>query len=61
MALVLVALGGQSLGLLVPLGAAVYALVAVAIRLVPLEDFRMIGMALGRRGRVGEAVEETQA
>jgi O-antigen/teichoic acid export membrane protein len=61
MALVLVALGGQSLGLLVPLGAAVFALVAVAIRLVPLEDFRMIGMALGRRGRVGEAVEETQA
>lgn len=60
MALVLIALRGQGLGLLVPLGAAVYALVGVVLRLVPLEDFRLIGAALGRRGRVVEA-EETQA
>jgi hypothetical protein len=60
MALVLIALRGQNLGLLILLGAAVYALVGVVLRLVPLEDFRLIGAALGRRGRVAEA-EETQA
>jgi O-antigen/teichoic acid export membrane protein len=60
MALVLIALRGQGLGLLVPLGGAVYALAAVLLRLVPLEDFRLIGVALGRRGRVAGA-EETQA
>jgi O-antigen/teichoic acid export membrane protein len=60
MALVLTALQGQSLLLLIPLGAAVYAVVGIALRLVPVEDFRMIGAALGRRGRVAEA-EETKA
>jgi hypothetical protein len=60
MALVLIALRDQSLGLLIPLGGAVYALVGVALRIVPSEDFRLIGVALGRRGRVAE-VEETQA
>ncbi|HET9495114.1 MAG TPA: oligosaccharide flippase family protein [Chloroflexia bacterium] len=60
MALVLTALQGQSLLLLIPLGAAVYAIVGIALRLVPVEDFRMIGAALGRRGRVAEA-EETKA
>jgi O-antigen/teichoic acid export membrane protein len=60
MALVLVALRGQSLGLLVPLGAAVYALVGAVLRLVPPEDFRLVGTALARRSRVVE-VEETKA
>lgn len=60
MALVLIALRGQSLGLLVPLGGAVYALVGVVLRLVSPEDFRLIGGALRRRGRVAEA-EEIQA
>ena len=60
MALVLIALRGQSLGLLVPLGGAVYALVGVVLRLVPLEDFRLIRGALGRRARLAEA-EESQA
>jgi hypothetical protein len=60
MALVLTVLGGQSLALLVPLGGAVYALVGVALRLVPPEDFRLISGALARRGRVAEA-EEAQA
>jgi O-antigen/teichoic acid export membrane protein len=64
MGLVLVALPGtfgvQSLGLLVPLGAAVYAFVGVALRLVPPEDFRLIRVALGRRWPVAEA-GETQA
>jgi O-antigen/teichoic acid export membrane protein len=60
MALVLIALRGQSLGVLVPLGITAYALVGVALRLVPPEDFRLIGAALGRRGRVAEA-EETPA
>jgi O-antigen/teichoic acid export membrane protein len=50
----------QSLGLLVPLGIAIYAIVGLALRLVPPDDFRLIGAALGRRGRVAE-VEETQA
>jgi O-antigen/teichoic acid export membrane protein len=53
MAAVLIALmatlGVQSLVLLVPLGAAVYALVGLALRLVPPEDFRLIASALGRR------------
>jgi O-antigen/teichoic acid export membrane protein len=62
MALVLIAMHGQSLGLLVPLGAGVYALVGIALRLVPPDDFRLIGTALGRRGRVApEAAEESQA
>lgn len=60
MALVLIALRGQGLGLLVPLGVAVYAFVGVVLRLVPLEDFRLIGAALGRGGRAAEA-EETPA
>jgi O-antigen/teichoic acid export membrane protein len=60
MALVLAALNGQSLGLLIPLGAAVYAIVGVALRLVPPEDFRLIRGAIGRRGRLAE-VEESQA
>lgn len=60
MALVLIALRDQSLGLLVPLGAAVYFLVGVALRLVPLEDYRLIRMALTRRGPMVEA-EESQA
>lgn len=60
MALVLSGLNGLSLALLIPIGAAVYVLVGIALRLVPLEDFRLIGVALGRRGRVAE-VEETQA
>ena len=60
MALVLFALRGQSLGLLVPLGAAIYALLGVMLRLVPLEDIRLIRVALARRGRVVEA-EESQA
>jgi O-antigen/teichoic acid export membrane protein len=60
MALVLIALRGQGLGLLVPLGGAVYAFAGVLLRLVPPEDFRLIGLALGRRGRVAEA-EETPA
>lgn len=57
MALVLVVLHEQGLGLLVPLGAAVYALVGLMLRLVPPEDFRLIGAALGRRGRVAESEE----
>jgi O-antigen/teichoic acid export membrane protein len=62
MALVLIALHGQSLGLLIPLGGAVYALIGLALRLVPPEDFRLIGAALGRGGRVAEAeAEATQA
>jgi O-antigen/teichoic acid export membrane protein len=60
MALVLVVLRGQSLGLLLPVGAAVYALAGLAVRLVPLEDFRLVKGALGRRGRVIET-EESQA
>lgn len=60
MALVLIALRGQSLMLLVPLGAIIYALMGALLRLVHPDDFRMIGSALGRRGRVVE-VEETQA
>jgi O-antigen/teichoic acid export membrane protein len=60
MALVMAALNGQSLALLVPLGAVVYAAVGVALRLVPVEDIRLVGTALGRRGRIAEA-EETQA
>jgi O-antigen/teichoic acid export membrane protein len=60
MALTLVALRDQGLGLLIPLGAAIYSLAGVALRLVPLEDFRLVGLALSRRGRVVEA-EETQA
>ena len=60
MALVLMALRGQSLLLLVPTGVAVYALAGIALRLVPAEDFRLILGALGRRGRVAEA-EETPA
>jgi O-antigen/teichoic acid export membrane protein len=49
MSLVLIALRGQSLGLLVPLGAVVYALVGVVLRLVPTEDFRLVASALARR------------
>ena len=60
MALVLIGLNGQSLGLLIPLGAAVYAIVGIVLRLVPPEDFRLVTGALARRGRVAE-VEETQA
>ncbi|MEO8285473.1 MAG: flippase [Chloroflexota bacterium] len=60
MALVLIALRGQSLALLVPLGIAVYALVGLVLRMVPVEDFRLITGALGRRGRMAEA-EESQA
>ena len=60
MAAVLIALRDQSLGLLVPVGAAVYVLVGVILRLVPPEDFRMVGAALARRSRMVEA-EETQA
>lgn len=60
MALVLIALNGQSLGLLIPLGGLVYALVGVVLRLVAADDIRLIGAAIGRRGRLAEA-EETQA
>jgi O-antigen/teichoic acid export membrane protein len=60
MALVLTALRGESLLLLVPLGAVVYALVGILLRMVPREDFERIGAALSRRGRLPEA-EETQA
>jgi O-antigen/teichoic acid export membrane protein len=64
MGLVLVAMPGAlgvgGLGLLVPAGAVVYALVGVAVRLVPLEDLRLIRGALGRRGAMPEA-EETPA
>lgn len=60
MGLVLFALQGQSLALLVPLGVAVYALMGFMLRLVPLEDIRIIRGALGRRGRVVE-VEESKA
>ena len=60
MALVLVALRRAEPLLLIPLGGAVYALVGALLRLVPPDDFRLIGSALGRRGRVAEA-EETQA
>lgn len=60
MALVLFALRGQSLGLLIPIGGAVYAFIGVALRLVSPEDFRLVGAAIGRRGRVAEA-EETPA
>ncbi|MEO5951000.1 MAG: hypothetical protein ABIQ44_00855, partial [Chloroflexia bacterium] len=60
MALVLTMLRGQSLGLLVPLGAAVYVIVGGVLRLISLDDFRLISRALGRRGRVVEA-EESQA
>jgi O-antigen/teichoic acid export membrane protein len=60
MAVALTALRGQSLGLLIPVGAAVYALVGIVLRMVPAEDFRMVGSALARRGRVVDA-EETQA
>jgi O-antigen/teichoic acid export membrane protein len=60
MALVLIALRDQSLLLLVPLGVAVYFLVGVALRLVPVEDYRLIRTALARRGQMVEA-EESQA
>ena len=60
MGLVLFALRGQSLALLVPLGVAVYALMGFMLRLVPLEDIRIIRGAIGRRGRVVE-VEESKA
>jgi peptidoglycan biosynthesis protein MviN/MurJ (putative lipid II flippase) len=60
MGLTLFALSGQSLGLLVVVGGAVYVAVGMALRLVPPEDFRLIGGALRRRGRVVE-VEESQA
>jgi O-antigen/teichoic acid export membrane protein len=60
MALVLIALHGQGLGFLIPAGALVYVLVGAMLRLVHPDDFRLIGSALGRRGRVAEA-EETQA
>jgi O-antigen/teichoic acid export membrane protein len=67
MALVLVAmpsiLGVQSLILLIPLGAAVYALVGIALRLVPPEDYRLIGAALRRRRTMDEGLagDEGQA
>jgi O-antigen/teichoic acid export membrane protein len=60
MAAALIALRDQSLGLLIPVGAAVYVLAGVILRLVPPEDFRMVGAALARRSRMVEA-EETQA
>jgi O-antigen/teichoic acid export membrane protein len=49
MALVLITLRGQSLGLLVPLGTAIYALVGFVLRLVPPEDIRLIKSALRRK------------
>lgn len=65
MALVLVALRGQGLGLLVPLGAVVYILAGIALRIVPLDDFRLIGVALGRPGLKAKQnlveAEESQA
>lgn len=60
MALALIALRGQNLGLLVLLGAGVYGIVGALLRLVPMEDFRLITGALGRRGRMAEA-EDSQA
>ena len=60
MALVLFTLHGQSLGLLIPVGCIVYALVGLALRLVAPEDIRLIGGAIRRRGRLPEA-EESQA
>jgi O-antigen/teichoic acid export membrane protein len=60
MALVLATLRGQSLALLIPLGGAVYVVAGIVLRLVPLEDFRLIRGALTRRGRVAEP-EESQA
>jgi O-antigen/teichoic acid export membrane protein len=60
MGLVLFALRGQNLGLLVLIGGVVYAVVGLALRLVPREDFRLIGAALGRRGHAAEA-EESKA
>jgi len=53
MALVLVGLmsdlGVHSVALLIPAGGAVYVLVGLALRLVPQEDFRLIGEVLRRR------------
>jgi len=60
MGLALFALRDQNLGLLIALGAAIYALVGILVRLVPAEDFRLVTAALARRSRRVEA-EETQA
>jgi O-antigen/teichoic acid export membrane protein len=47
----LVALRGQGLLALVPVGVAVYAVAGMALRLVPPEDARVLREALARRGR----------
>jgi O-antigen/teichoic acid export membrane protein len=60
MGIALFALRDQNLGLLIALGAAIYALVGILVRLVPAEDFRLVTAALARRSRRVEA-EETQA
>lgn len=60
MSLALLVLKGQNLGILVLAGATVYASVGLLLRLVPLEDFRLITGAIRTRGRAAEP-EETKA
>jgi O-antigen/teichoic acid export membrane protein len=55
MVLALYMLQGQSLPVSIVLGGLVYCLAALALRLVPLQDLRLLRSALTRRGGVGHA------
>jgi O-antigen/teichoic acid export membrane protein len=61
MAVVLYALSGQSLFILVPLGALVYGVTGLLVRLVPAEDLRLLGQSVRfQRGRELAQAEVTQ-